>query len=66
MLFTAVALALFIFHGLVEWIPGLTLAIGSMTGGWLGVRFAIDAKPRTLKWLLFVMTLAAATAALVF
>ena len=65
-LFTAVALVLFIAHGLVDWVPGLVLAAGSMAGAWLGVRFAIDAKPRTLKWLLFVMTLAAAGAALLY
>jgi len=62
--FTAIALAIFIAQGLVLWVPGLILAIGSMAGANLAVRFAITAKPSTLKWFLFTMTLAGTIAAL--
>jgi uncharacterized membrane protein YfcA len=64
--FTGVALAIFIAHGLVEWLPGLILAMGSMAGAHASARFALHAGPRTIKWLLFLMTLVAAGAALLY
>ena len=62
--FTLVALALFIIRGQVWWVPGLILACGTMAGGYVAVKFAISAKPETLKWFLFVMTLCGSAAAL--
>jgi uncharacterized membrane protein YfcA len=62
--FTAVALAVFIWNGQVEWVPGLILAAGTMTGAKLGVRLALKVSQRALKWFLFVMTLCASAAAL--
>ncbi len=64
--FTAVALGIFIWRGQVAWIPGLILAIGTMTGAQLGVRWALRIKQKTLKWFLFAMTIVACGAALVF
>ena len=64
--FTILALGVFIYQDLVLWIPGLTLAAGSMLGAYIAVKFAISAKPSTLKWLLFLMTLAGTAAALTF
>jgi uncharacterized membrane protein YfcA len=64
--FTALALAVFIYQDLVLWVPGLTLAAGSMLGAHLAVKFAINASATTLKWFLFVMTLAGTIAALWF
>lgn len=65
-LFGALALVVFIYQELVLWVPGLTLAAGSMVGAHLAVKFAISARPSTLKWLLFLMTLAGTLAALAF
>ena len=62
--FTLLALAVFIAQGLVWWLPGLILASGTMAGAHLAVRFAIKAKPSTLKWFLFIMTLCGTIAAL--
>lgn len=62
--FTGMALAVFITQGLVLWIPGLILAAGTMAGANTAVRFAISAKPSTLKWFLFAMTLCGTIAAL--
>lgn len=62
--FTAVALALFIYNDQVAWIPGLILAVGSIIGAWLGVNIAIDISPKTMKWVLFLMTLVAVIAAM--
>ncbi|MCP4037181.1 MAG: sulfite exporter TauE/SafE family protein [bacterium] len=62
--FTTLALAVFIAQGLVLWIPGLILALGTMAGASTAVRFAISARPSTLKWFLFAMTLCGTLAAL--
>lgn len=64
--FTSVALAVFIYQGHVLWGPGLILASGTMVGAHLAVKFAISAKPETLKWFLFLMTLCGVVAALLF
>ena len=62
--FTVLALLLFAIRGQVYWVPGLILALGTMVGAQLGVRFAISAKPSTLKWFLFIMTVCGSLAAL--
>ncbi|UJF23652.1 sulfite exporter TauE/SafE family protein [Suttonella sp. R2A3] len=62
--FTFVALIIFIWQGQVWWIAGLILAAGNMLGAVIGVKIAISVSTRTLKWLLFTMTLAAVVAAL--
>lgn len=62
--FTSLALGVFIVKGLVLWVPGLILAVGTMAGASVAVRFAITAKPSTLKWFLFAMTLCGTVAAL--
>jgi uncharacterized membrane protein YfcA len=41
--------------GQVSWIPGLVLAVGSMIGAALSVRFAISVSQTVLKWILFIM-----------
>jgi uncharacterized membrane protein YfcA len=63
--FTSVALVIFISFGQVRWIPGLVLAVGTMIGSHLSVKFAINAKQSTIKWFLFAMTLVACGAALI-
>lgn len=62
--FTGLALALFIYRGQVLWLPGLILAVGSMLGAYLAVKMTIKARPQTLKWFLFVMTLCGAASAM--
>ncbi|MGF1761392.1 sulfite exporter TauE/SafE family protein, partial [Photobacterium sagamiensis] len=64
LVFTLVALVLFIAEGLVMWVPGLILAFGTMFGAHIAVNMAIKAKPSTLKWFLFVMTLCGCIAAM--
>jgi uncharacterized membrane protein YfcA len=63
--FTLVALALFIVNGQVLWLPGLVLACGNMVGAHFAVKFAINAKPSTLKWFLLVMTICGSVAAMI-
>jgi len=64
--FTSVSLAIFIWFDLIEWVPGLVLAGGTMIGTYAGVRFAVSVKQSTIKWFLFAMTLVSCVAALVF
>ncbi|MDO5091449.1 MAG: sulfite exporter TauE/SafE family protein [Cardiobacteriaceae bacterium] len=63
-IFTAVALAVFIVNGQIWWDVGIVLAIGNMLGAWLGVRIAISIAPAVMKRILFAMTVAAVVAAL--
>lgn len=63
--FTALALVVFAALGKVAWIPGLIIAVGSMLGAHLAVKFAIRASQATIKWFLFAMTLVAVGGALV-
>lgn len=63
---TILALGIFVWRDQVLWVPGLTLAIGTMAGAQLGVRFALRVSQSTLKWFLFLMTLFASAAALLF
>ncbi|MBT4492367.1 MAG: sulfite exporter TauE/SafE family protein [Gammaproteobacteria bacterium] len=65
-IFSAVALAVFALRGQVWWVPGLILAVGSIAGAWLSVRFAISVSQNTLKWILFIMVLATCAGALYF
>jgi uncharacterized protein len=64
--FTMIALAIFIWFDQVRWAPGLILAVGTMLGAWLSVRFAVRAKQHTIKWFLFAMTLCSCLAAWLF
>ena len=64
--FTAVSLLVFIWRGQVWWDVGLVLAAGNMIGAKIGVKTALNIKPKTLKWVLFGMTLVAVVAALLF
>lgn len=57
MAFTVVSVAIFIVFDQVRWVPGLILAVGTMAGAHLAVKFAVKASPSTIKWFLFVMTL---------
>lgn len=64
--FTAVALMIFVFNDQVRWLPGLILAVGTMGGAHIAVKYAITASPTTLKWFLFIMTLCGSVAAMIF
>jgi uncharacterized membrane protein YfcA len=62
--FTGVALVIFIADDLVRWLPGLVLAVGMMVGAAIAVKISLDISQQTMKWFLFVMTLAASAAAM--
>lgn len=62
--FTGIALAIFIYNDQVRWLPGLILASGTMVGAHIGVKLALNISQQSLKWFLFIMTLAASAAAI--
>lgn len=62
--FTVLALAIFIINDQVRWLPGLILAAGTMVGAYFGVKMALTISQQSLKWFLFIMTLAASAAAI--
>ena len=62
--FTLLALIVFIWNDQVRWQPGLILAVGTMLGSMIAVKFAIRAKTSQLKWFLFIMTVIGSLAAL--
>lgn len=64
--FSGIALIIFALRGQVWWIPGLVLALGSIAGAMLSVRFAITVPQNTLKWILFVMVSLTCAGALFF
>ena len=51
--FTALALVIFIARDQVWWVPGLTLAAGSILGAHLAVKITINISQKALKWFLF-------------
>jgi len=54
---TVIALIVFVFRGQVMWIPGLVMAVGTVAGASVSVKFAIKVPQSVLKWVLFVMVL---------
>jgi uncharacterized membrane protein YfcA len=64
--FTAVAMIIFVLFDQILWVPGLILAAGTMLGAHLAVKVAVNVPHTHLKWVLFVMTVVACIAALLF
>jgi len=64
--FISVSLLVFVIRDQVLWVPALILSVGFIIGAHIAVIYSIRAKPQTLKWFLFAMTLVGCTAAMVF
>ncbi len=62
--FSVPALAIFALNDQVAWIPAAILAVGTVTGSQLGVRFAIRVPAKVLRWIILVAVLASCIAAL--
>ncbi len=60
LLYTPLALAIFIHAGQVDYVLGLVLALGNMTGAWLGTRVAVSWGPRFVRIILLVALIASA------
>lgn len=57
LVFTSLALLVFIVNDQVRWIEGLVLGAGTMAGAYFGVRVALHVSQKVLKWIIFAMTL---------
>ena len=64
-LVTLMATLMFVFYGMVHWLPGLTMAIGNVAGGIVGAKLAI-AKGNRLIFGFLVIVMVATGAKLVF
>lgn len=62
--FGAVSLAVFVVAGLVAWVPAIVLALATVVGAHVGVRYSLKVDPRVLRWILFVMVSVASVAAM--
>tara|TARA_R110001592_G_scaffold82307_7_gene243775 strand:- start:9213 stop:9974 length:762 start_codon:yes stop_codon:yes gene_type:complete len=62
-IFTSIALLVFIFRDQVAWLPGILLGVGSIMGAQIAVKFAVEVNAKTLKIMVLVMTLFASAAA---
>ena len=52
LIYTAIALGIFIFYGLVDWKMGLLLACGNMAGAWLGARLSLKWGAKYIRYIL--------------
>lgn len=64
LVFSAVALTVFVVRDQVLWIPGLIVGVATIIGVQLSVKFAIGAQQKTLKWIFLGMALLVCVAAL--
>jgi uncharacterized membrane protein YfcA len=55
---TLVAVAVFLFYGLIDWLPGLVMAIGNVVGGVVGAKLAIKKGNRLIFVFLVVVMVA--------
>lgn len=55
--FTVVALGVFVFHGQVDYVLGLSLAVGNSAGGWIGTHFAVEKGHEWIKRFVIVTVL---------
>ena len=62
-IFTAIALVVFVYRDQVAWLPGILLGIGSIVGAQIAVKFAVEVKAKTLKIMVLCMTIVASGAA---
>ncbi len=55
---TFTATVVFACYGLIEWLPGLVMAVGNMLGGVVGAKLAIKKGNRLIFWFLIVVMIA--------
>jgi hypothetical protein len=54
LLYTPLALAFFMYYHQVDYVLGFVLALGNMTGAWLGTRVAVSWGPRFVRIILLL------------
>jgi len=61
LLYTPLAIVIFFIHGDVNLWMGLVLAVGNMTGAWIGTRMAVKRGAKFIRYFVLVAILIAAT-----
>ena len=59
--YTIIALGIFVRQGQVNWVLGLTLAVGNATGAWIGSHLAVKMGDKWIKVVLVVAVIASVT-----
>jgi uncharacterized membrane protein YfcA len=62
LVYTLVALPVFVLAGHVAWREGAALAVGSLVGGWLGTRLQIRRGANLVRWVVVVAAVASGVA----
>lgn len=62
--FGAVSIVVFVIADLIAWVPAIVLAVATIVGAHVGVRYAIKVDPKTFRWILFVMVTIACVGAM--
>ncbi|MFB6257813.1 MAG: sulfite exporter TauE/SafE family protein [Flavobacteriales bacterium] len=57
LIYTIAALAVFLWHGQVDWVKGCTLAAGNMIGGWVGSQWASKVRSDHVRYLIAGMAI---------
>lgn len=60
LIYTAAALAVFIYEGQVNWLYGIVLAVGNSTGAWFASRWSVDKGDKVVKVFLTITVIALA------
>lgn len=58
--YTISAIVVFIIEGSINWVYGLTLAIGNMTGAWIASRWSVRKGDKWIRWFMIIMVTAMA------
>ena len=61
LLYTPLAIVIFFIHGDVNLWMGLVLAVGNMTGAWIGTKMAVKRGAKFIRYFVLVAILVAAT-----
>lgn len=60
--FGVVALGIFVIAGQVRWLPAAALAVSTVAGSQLGVRFALKVNPKVIRWVIVACVVASCVA----
>jgi uncharacterized membrane protein YfcA len=63
LVFGVVALGVFVWHDQIVWLPAVVLAVSTVIGSLVGVRFALKVKQGILRWIIFGCVVATCLAA---
>jgi uncharacterized membrane protein YfcA len=57
LVYTSFSVIVFASRGMIDWIPGLVLSLGNMTGAFLAVRLSVRKGVKFTRWILIVVVL---------